>query len=89
MRQRAVADARRALLGESLERLNEFVDAAAAEPSPGSSVAARTLAAQHTLRAKASAFFDFYREHPRDLDLGFYLFYGMRPRGLTPVSTSG
>ena len=36
------------------------------------------------MRAKASAFFDFYRENPRDLDLGFYLLPGMQPRGLTP-----
>ena len=37
------------------------------------------------VRVKATAFFDFYREHPRDLDLGFYLFRGMQPRGLTPA----
>ena len=73
-----------ALLGESLERLNEFVNTAEAEPSAGSGVAARSRAAQNVLRAKASAFFDFYRENPRDLDLGFYLFHGMQPRGLTP-----
>lgn len=31
------------------------------------------------------AFFDFYAENPRDLDLGFYLFRGgMRPHGLGP-----
>jgi len=36
------------------------------------------------LRLRALAFFDFYRENPRDLDLGFYLFQGMQPRGLTP-----
>ena len=41
--------------------------------------------AQRTLRAKATAFFEFYRESPRDLDLGFYLFHGMQPRGLTPA----
>jgi AcrR family transcriptional regulator len=35
------------------------------------------------LRAAAMAFFGFYAENPRDLDLGFYLFRGgMRPRGL-------
>jgi AcrR family transcriptional regulator len=35
------------------------------------------------LRAAALAFFRFYAEHPRDLDLGFYLFRGgMRPKGL-------
>lgn len=39
--------------------------------------------AGETLRAAAMAFFDFYAENPRDLDLGFYLFRGgMRPKGL-------
>jgi AcrR family transcriptional regulator len=74
-----------ALLGESLERLNAFVNAAAAPPSKGRTAAARTREAQATLRTKATAFFDFYRENPRDLDLGFYLFHGMQPRGLTPA----
>lgn len=65
-----------ALLGESLERLHSRV-AAATAASPAEP-AARLLAA-------ARAFFEFYREHPRDLDLGFYLFRGMQPRGLTPA----
>lgn len=35
------------------------------------------------LCAAAIAFFDFYAENPRDLDLGFYLFRGgMKPKGL-------
>jgi AcrR family transcriptional regulator len=35
------------------------------------------------LRAAAMAFFRFYEENPRDLDLGFYLFRGgMKPHGL-------
>jgi AcrR family transcriptional regulator len=35
------------------------------------------------LRAAAMAFFRFYAENPRDLDLGFYLFRGgMKPHGL-------
>jgi AcrR family transcriptional regulator len=35
------------------------------------------------LRAAATAFFQFYAENPRDLDLGFYLFRsGMKPKGL-------
>src|SRR3546814_4064055 len=63
-----------ALLGESLDRLNDRVQQARDTASPGSSA----------LRATATAFFDFYRENPRDLDLGFYLFQGMQPRGLTP-----
>ena len=63
-----------ALLAESLDRLNERVQAA----RQGSATDAQSL------RATARAFFDFYRENPRDLDLGFYLFQGMEPRGLTP-----
>ncbi len=73
-----------ALLGKSLEGLNSRVENAAAEiggPSARSSAKAR---AEATVRAKASAFFGFYRENPRDLDLGFYLLPGMQPRGLTP-----
>jgi AcrR family transcriptional regulator len=62
-----------ALLGESLDRLNEAVQRA------------RRGAATNAdeLRKTTTAFFDFYRENPRDLDLGFYLFQGMQPRGLT------
>lgn len=63
-----------ALLAESLERLNERVRQSldgCADPV-------------QRLRGSATAFFDFYRENPRDLDLGFYLFQGMTPRGLTP-----
>ena len=78
-----------ALLGESLERLNACVAtavAAPAKPSAHSSSRSRTApAVVRALRAKAMAFFDFYRENPRDLDLGFYLFHGMQPRGLTPA----
>jgi AcrR family transcriptional regulator len=64
-----------ALLGESLERLNDRVAVAAAAAGRGASA----------VRATARAFFDFYAENPRDLDLGFYLFQGMQPRGLTPA----
>ncbi len=84
-----------ALLGESLERLNVSVAAAVAPQgavqtlSPQGAVAdahARAPAnAGAPLVVAATAFFDFYRENPRDLDLGFYLFQGMRPRGLTPA----
>lgn len=65
-----------ALLGESLQRLNQTVEAAA--PCGGSS------SAIDVLRAKADAFYVFYRDNPKELDLGFYLFDGMKPRGLTP-----
>jgi AcrR family transcriptional regulator len=76
-----------ALLGESLERLNARVCAAvAALPEPASrSAPARSRGAAALLRAAAGAFFDFFHENPRDLDLGFYLFQGMQPRGLTPA----
>lgn len=63
-----------ALLAESLDRLNEHVQGAVAKTKPGAP----------RLKAAASAFFDFYLQNPRDLDLGFYLFQGMKPRGLTP-----
>jgi len=79
-----------ALLGESLERLNAGV--ARALPPAGAGLGARAGAgakayadAGALLVAAATAFFDFFRENPRDLDLGFYLFQGMRPRGLTPA----
>ena len=61
-----------ALLAESLERLNDKVAQAV--------TGALDPAAQ--LEAKASAWFDFYADNPRELDLGFYLVQGMRPRGL-------
>lgn len=71
-----------ALLGESLERLKQCVDgAAAADKAAGTGAPA---AASTLLRARALAFFTFYRDHPQDMDLGFYLFNGARPRGLTP-----
>ena len=76
-----------ALLGESLERLNACVEAAmpAATRSRTTLVVMPVRVPVPVLRAKAMAFFDFYRENPRDLDLGFYLFHGMQPRGLTPA----
>lgn len=65
-----------ALLSESLQRLNQVV---AAATGGGGSATAIDL-----LRAKAGAFYAFYRDNPKELDLGFYLFDGMKPRGLTP-----
>ena len=61
-----------ALLAESLERLNDKV----AQAGTGA------LDPAARLEAKASAWFDFYADNPRELDLGFYLVQGMRPRGL-------
>ena len=44
---------------------------------------AGTKTPQQKLKASAMAFFRFYAERPRDLDLGFYLFRGgMKPAGL-------
>lgn len=86
-----------ALLGESLERLNRCVAQALAQATEGDQPdeksgrgVAPEQARTHTqavaqLRASATAFFEFYRDNPRDLDLGFYLFQGMQPRGLTPA----
>lgn len=62
-----------ALLAESLDRLQAEVQAARApkgEPA-------------QTLLAKAQAWFRFYAQHPRDLDLGFHLVRGLAPQGLT------
>ncbi|WP_234397311.1 TetR/AcrR family transcriptional regulator [Polynucleobacter asymbioticus] len=70
-----------ALLAESLERLNAFV-----------SVAERAISLIEdasssndflVLQKSVLAFYQFYRDNPRDLDLGFYLFQGLKPRGLT------
>ena len=62
-----------ALLAESLERLNAAVNAAGHADLPPADM----------LDLKASAWFGFFAANPRDLDLGFYLVQGMRPRGLT------
>jgi len=65
-----------ALLGESLQRLNQVVEVAKASGKSASAI--------ELLRAKAEAFYVFYRDNPKELELGFYLFDGMKPRGLTP-----
>jgi len=62
-----------ALLGESLERLNVTV----------ARVRAFKNKPDKTLQSRAQAWFGFYLANPRDLDLGFYLVQGMKPRGLT------
>ena len=44
---------------------------------------ARARAPADQLRAASMAFFRFYADNPRDMDLGFYLFRGgMKPHGL-------
>ncbi len=61
------------LLASSLAKLRSRVEDAVADVE----------APDRQIRAAALAFFDFYAENPRDLDLGFYLFRGgMRPQGL-------
>jgi AcrR family transcriptional regulator len=61
------------VLSASIARLAHAISEAASEVAePGA-----------RLSAVALAFFDFYAENPRDLDLGFYLFRGgMRPKGV-------
>ena len=73
-----------ALLGESLVRLNDCVAAAAGDEGKADLANLPRADWAERLRASASAFYDFYADNPRDLDLGFYLFQGMQPRGLTP-----
>lgn len=61
------------VLRASLARLGQAIDGAASEAD----------APRGRLRAAAMAFFRFYAENPRDLDLGFYLLRGgMKPAGL-------
>lgn len=61
------------VLRDGIARLQETVERAVV----------RTRSPAEKLRAAAMAFFSFYADNPRDLDLGFYLFRGgMKPRGL-------
>ncbi len=46
--------------------------------------AAAAASPEARLRAAARAFFAYYRDHPEELDLSFYLERGIKPRGLTP-----
>lgn len=68
-----------AALNESLRRLQNATETAA---SHAATAASRYVAA-------GLAFFDFYDENPRDLDMGFYLFSGgMAPHGLSDEETN-
>jgi len=61
------------VLRQSLASLGEAVSAAVA----------MTRGAKQKLHSAGMAFFRYYADHPRDLDLGFYLFRGgMKPAGL-------
>jgi AcrR family transcriptional regulator len=64
-----------AILADSLAALGRAIRNAADRPADP---AARARAAAH-------AFYDYYRSQPGELDLGFYLFQGIGPRGLTPA----
>lgn len=68
-----------AALRESLRRLRAATETAASHED---TAASRYVAA-------GLAFFDFYAENPRDLDMGFYLFSGgMAPHGLSDEETN-
>lgn len=63
------------ILGRSLADLGHTVRSAVAAAD----------SAEARLRAGPLAFYDYYEGHPQNLDLGFYLVRGIRPRGLTPA----
>ena len=68
-----------AALRESLGRLQAATQTAASQ--------ADGAASRYT--AAGLAFFDFYDENPRDLDMGFYLFSGgIAPRGLSDAEAN-
>ena len=67
------------LLSTSLHRLHAFTQAAGAEAAtPGDLAVARAL-----------AFYDYYAARPEELSLGFYLFKGIGPHGLTHELNEG
>eukprot|EP01037_Dinobryon_pediforme_P013382 gene13382-13498_t len=69
-----------ALLETSLGELGKAIAAASAA----------THLAETRFRDAALAFFQFYAQNPRDLDLGFYLFRGgMKPAGLGRARDEG
>jgi TetR/AcrR family transcriptional regulator len=61
------------ILAQSLASLRETMEAAYRDAPDD----------EARVRATIRAFYDFYRERPQELELGFYLFQGMRPRGLS------
>jgi AcrR family transcriptional regulator len=60
------------LLAHSLAALRDAVVGAMDEAADG----------EPRLRTAIRTFFEFYRRHPQELELGLYLFHGMRPAGL-------
>ena len=70
-----------ALLAESLERLNAFVSDA--EQVSSLNKDAGSADDFLLLQKRVLSFYQFYRDNQRDLDLWFYLFQGLKPRGLS------
>jgi len=62
-----------AILSEVLDDLIELMERAAREEGD----------AEARARAVLAALFDFYLTRPREFELSYYLFQGVRPRGLT------
>lgn len=62
------------LLSQSLDRLHDAVHGGLQDQAGPA----------QRIEQQAMAFHDFYLDNPRELDLGFYLFQGMKPLGLTP-----
>lgn len=70
-------DSKEAIYGEVLRRSLANLEAAVKRQASGKK------RPEDQFRAAALAFFRYYEDNPRDLDLGFYLFRGgMKPRGL-------
>lgn len=70
-------DSKEAMYAEVLHGSLECLGAAVAR------AVSEAQAPERRVKAAAMAFFRFYAERPRDLDLGFYLFRGgMKPAGL-------
>jgi AcrR family transcriptional regulator len=72
-----------ALLSDSLSRLKHEVLAAIGSNKAQSKGKSTSAIAAMLVMAKSLAWFNFYAVNPKDLDLGFYLFKGMQPRGLS------
>jgi AcrR family transcriptional regulator len=70
-----------ALIAEALDRLKIAVQSAKQAPANFNGFSLNPSA--RMLVGKSHAWFKFYSANPRDLDLGFYLFHGLQPRGLT------
>jgi AcrR family transcriptional regulator len=70
-------DSKEAIYGEVLRRSLANLEAAVKRQASGKK------GPEDQFRAAALAFFHYYEDNPRELDLGFYLFRGgMKPRGL-------